>query len=148
MTSRPARPSWGSLGVVAPGSLAFLAAAVMWAGTHDPRAADGSAGAAGPTTTGSTAAGSTAVGGDGAPIGLDSASSVRLARLQVLLGQAEAQLVLLERAAGSSLQAPSPARTGTPPPAGTDAPALAPAAQPSLASPAPLAHATTGASGA
>lgn len=167
MTSRPARPSWASLAVVAPGSLAFLAAAVMWVSTHDPRAADVPTVAAGPTAAGSTTAGSTTAGsttagssaagssagtsgatgaGDGVSIGLDSigldaATSLRLARLQVLLGQAEAQLVLLDRAAGPSVQAPSPVLADAPPPA--------PAVQPPVApSPAPVAHATTGASGA
>ena len=142
MTSRPARrPSWGSLAVVAPGSLAFLAATVMWVSGHDPRVADLPADAAGPTAAASTPTVSGPAGpGDVAQLSQDAANSLRLARLQALLGQAEAQLLLLDQGAGAAAQAPSPALADASPPA---------AAQPSVApGPAPVAHATTGASGA
>ena len=143
MTSRPARrPSWGSMAVVAPGSLAFLAATVMWVSGHDPRAADLPADAAGPTAASSTMTVSGPAGpGDVALLSQDTAASLRLARLQVLLGQAEAQLLLLEQGAGAAVQAPSPVLADVSPPAAAVAPSAAPA-------PAPVAHATTGASGA
>ena len=142
MTSRPARrPSWGSLAVVAPGSLAFLAATVMWVSGHDPRAADGPTGASGPTAAASTPTISGPAGpGDVDLLSQDTANSLRLARLQVLLGQAEAQLLLLDQGAGAAVQAPALVLADASPPA---------AAQPSVApGPAPVAHATTGASGA
>lgn len=143
MTSRPAsRPSWLSLGVVAPGSLAFLAAAVMWVSGHDPRVAE-----VPPVPSVAAAARSTmAVAGAAAPsgdvsLGLDSATSLRLSRLQVLLGQAEAQLLQLDQGAATFVQAPLPVPVAVPPPTAANQPASAPA-------PAPVAHATTGASGA
>lgn len=74
-------------------------------------------------------------------LGLDSATSLRLSRLQVLLGQAEAQLLQLDRGAADLVQAPSPVPVAVPPPTAANQLASAPA-------PAPVAHATTGASGA
>ena len=144
MTSRPARrPSWGSLAVVAPGSLAFLAATVMWVSGHDPRVADLPADAAGPTAASSTTTTISGLAGPGdvALLNQDTAASLRLARLQVLLGQAEAQLLLLEQGAGAAVQAPSPVLADVSPPVAAVPSSTAPA-------PAPVAHATTGASGA
>ena len=144
MTSRPARrPSWGSLAVVAPGSLAFLAATVVWVSGHDPRVADLPADAAGPTAASSTTTTISGLAGPGdvALLNQDTAASLRLARLQVLLGQAEAQLLLLEQGAGAAVQAPSPVLADVSPPVAAVPPSTAPA-------PAPVAHATTGASGA
>ncbi|HEY5115806.1 MAG TPA: hypothetical protein VIJ00_09805 [Nakamurella sp.] len=137
------RPSWGSLAVVAPGSLAFLAAAVMWVSGHDPRASAVPTEASGPTAAASTTMISGPAGsGDVALLGQDAAASLQLARLQVLLGQAEAQLLLLDQGAGAAVLAPSPVLADVPPPA-------AAAVQPSVAPvPVPAAHAVTGASGA
>ncbi len=129
MTRQVGRPSWVSMALVAPGSLAFLAATVMWVSGHDPRAADTPIGTSGPTAAASTTKIS------------DTAGSLRLARLQVLLGQAEAQLLLLDQTAGAAVQAPSPGPAGVSPPATAGQP-------PTATAPAPLAHATTGASGA
>ena len=143
MTSRPARrPSWGSLAVVAPGSLAFLAATVVWVSGHDPRVADLPADAAGPSAASSTMTVSGPAGpGEVALLSQDTAASLQMARLQVLVGQAEAQLLLLEQGAGAAVQAPSPVLADVSPPVAAVAPSAAPA-------PAPVAHATTGASGA
>jgi len=147
MTSRPARrPSWGSMAVVAPGSLAFLAATVVWVSGHDPRAADAPTDTAGPTaaassTTTTTTTSGPAGPGDVAQLSQDAANSLQLARLQALLGQTEAQLQLLERGAGAAVQAPSPLLADVSPPVAAVPPSTAPA-------PAPAAHATTGASGA
>ena len=142
MTSRPARrPSWGTLALVAPGSLAFLAATVVWVSGHDPRAAAVPPDASGPTTALATPA----IPGPADPRGdgfadQDTATSLRLGQLQVLLGQAEAQLLLLEQGAGVSMQTPSPVLADVPPKA---------AVQPPVApGPAPVANAVTGASGA
>lgn len=142
MTSRPARrPSWGSMAVVAPGSLAFLAAIAMWVSGHDPRVADLPADAAGPTAASTTTTISGPAGpGDVALLNQDPAAPLRLARLQVLLGQAEAQLLLLGQGAGAAVQAPSPVLADVSPPVA--------AVQPSAAPAPPAAHATTGASGA
>lgn len=148
------RASWWSLAVVAPGSLAFLAATVMWVSGHDPRAAVVPTDATGPTAAAaSTTISSPAGVPDDAMAGQDTATSLRLAQLQVLLGQAEAQLQLLDQGAAVAAQAPAPADVL--PPVADGSPAVVdvspPVAevQPSIAPPpAPAAHAVTGASGA
>ncbi len=142
MSRMTSRPSWMSLGVVAPASLAFLAATVMWVSGHDPRAADTPPVPSVEAAAGSTAAVSSAAAPSGdVSLGLESATSLRLSRLQVLLGQAEAQLLQLDRGAADLVQAPSPVPVDVPPPTAANQPTSAPA-------PAPVAHATTGASGA
>ena len=82
-----------------------------------------------------------AAASDDVSLTLDSAASLRLSRLQVLLGQAEAHLLQLDRGAADLVQAPTPVPADVPPPTAANQPSRAPA-------PAPVAHATTGASGA
>lgn len=123
MSRMTSRPSWLSLGVVAPASLAFLAATVMWVSGHDPRAADAPPVPSVDAAAGSTAAVSSAAAPSGdVSLGLESSTSLRLSRLQVLLGQAEAQLLQLDRGAADLVQAPSPVLVDVSPPTAANRP--------------------------
>jgi hypothetical protein len=123
MSRMTSRPSWLSLGVVAPASLAFLAATVMWVSGHDPRAADAPPVPSVEAAAGSTAAVSSAAAPSGdVSLGLESSTSLRLSRLQVLLGQAEAQLLQLDRGAADLVQAPSPVLVDVSPPTAANRP--------------------------
>ena len=135
---RSRRATWAPLAVVAPASLAFLAAATMWVNGNDPRVATEPASAAASSVTQQSAI---AAGAAPGVTGQDSATEVRLVRLEQLLRLTQAQALILDEIAAAPPPTPAAAAADQ-----ATAPAQAPAAnqvqpRPVTASRAPAAQA-------